>query len=142
MMILNRGNLYASCALIMPVGVQESDMDVEPKPDANHNAHWQGELRALNEDDEDDAVNSPQDNCPRASGQAPGSHGLSRMQQQGLPAHGQPGHARAGSPLVTARQAKKGKNGNGSSDSGSNSPDIRVPAANGQDQAAPPMIAA
>ena len=73
-------------------------MDVEPKPDANHNEHWQGAMRALNEDDEDDAVNSPQDNCPRTSGQAPGNHSLSRMQQQGLPAHQQPGHARAGLP--------------------------------------------
>ena len=118
-------------------------MDVEPKPDANHNEHWQGAMRALNEDDEDDAVNSPQDNCPRTSGQAPGNHSLSRMQQQGLPAHQQPGHARAGLPLVTVRQVKKGRNGNGSSDSGSNSPeDIRAPAASEQDQVAPTMVAA
>lgn len=52
---------------------------------------------------------------------APVNH---RLQQQGVHLHQQNGHVRTGSPLVPAQQPKTGKNGNGSSDSGSNSPDI------------------
>lgn len=128
--------------LIMPAGVQESDMDVELQPEANGNGAWKATLRPLDEDDEDDAVNSPQDNCPRASGHDPGNHSLSRMQQQSLPAHQQTGHARAGSPLVAARRMKNGKSGNGSSDSGSNSPEMQVRATNEQVQALPAVVAA
>ena len=118
-------------------------MDVEPKPEANGNGPWQGALTPVYEDDEDDAVNSPQDNCPRASGQAPGTHSLSRMQQEkSLPVHQQTGHTRAGSPLVTVRPVKIGKNGNGSSDSGSNSPEIQARATNEQEQVVPAVIAA
>ena len=46
---------------------EESDADVEPKAGANGNGAWQIAARALDEDDEDDAVNSPQDKCARVS---------------------------------------------------------------------------
>jgi hypothetical protein len=46
---------------------EESDADVEPKAGANGNGARQVAARALDEDDEDDAVNSPQDKCARVS---------------------------------------------------------------------------
>ena len=46
---------------------EESDADLEPKGGANGNGAWQVAARALDEDDEDDAVNSPQDKCTRVS---------------------------------------------------------------------------
>ena len=36
-----------------------------PKAEANGNGHWQGAVRTLYEEDEDDAVNSPQDTHPK-----------------------------------------------------------------------------
>ncbi len=46
----------------------ESDADEEPKAVAKGNGAWQVPVRALDEDDEDDAVNSPQDKCARVRG--------------------------------------------------------------------------
>ena len=67
---------------------------------------------------------------------------LGLQQEKGLAAHQQTGHARAGSPLVTVRQVKVWQDGNGSSDSGSNSPEIQARARNEQEQAAPAVVAA
>ena len=44
---------------------QESDIDAVPKAEAHGNGHWQGAVRTLYEEDEDDAVNSPQDTHPK-----------------------------------------------------------------------------
>ena len=56
--------------------------------------------------------------CP-----SPVNLSLSRLQQQSLPMHQQIGHNRASLPVVPLLQPKAGKTGNGSSDSGSNSPE-------------------
>ena len=40
---------------------QESDIEAVPKAEAIGNGHWQGTVRTVYEEDEDDAVNSPQD---------------------------------------------------------------------------------
>ena len=44
---------------------QESDIDAVPKAEANRSGRWQGAVRTLYEEDEDDAVNSPQDTHPK-----------------------------------------------------------------------------
>lgn len=80
--------------------------------------------------------------CMQATSLAPCNQSLSRLQQQGLPAHQENGHGliRVGSPMVPAGQpSKAGKNGNGSSDSGSNSPEIHAGAP--AEPAAPQIVA-
>ena len=118
-----------------PSVAQESDLEVEAKPEANGNGPWQGAVRPLDDYDEDDAVTSPQDNFPCP---APKDHSMSRLQQQSLPACQQTGPMRPGSPQVIAQQPPIGKNGSGSSNSGSNSPEIHAQAP--IEQTAPPAI--
>lgn len=107
-----------------PSVAQESDQEVVAKPEAADNGPWQGAVKPLDDYDEDDAVTSPQDNFPCP---APVNHSMSRLQQQSLPAH-----------QLIAQQAPIGKNGSGTSNSGSSSPEIYAQAPT--EQTAPPAI--
>jgi len=118
-----------------PSVVQESDLEIEAKPEKAGNGPWQGAVRPLDDYDEDDAVTSPQDNFPCP---APVNHSMARLQQQSLSAHQQTGLMGPGSPQVIAQQPPIGKNRSGSSNSGSNSPEIHAQAPT--EQNAPPAI--